>query len=109
MDLLVVMPAPNQHTQAVRILWRLAAPFPIDLVVRTPKQLAWRLEEGESFLTAIVSGGKVLYARTTGPGQEPWQSPPRTGNVGHGAAFRRNGSGNLILQGGAKSGSDLAG
>src|SRR5712692_10253274 len=38
-DLLVVMPARNQHDQAVRIRWRLAAPFPLDLIVRTPKQL----------------------------------------------------------------------
>src|SRR3989441_9156922 len=60
-DLLVVMPARNQHDQAVRIRWRLAAPFPVDLIVRTPKQMAWRLAEGKSFTTTIVSKGKVLY------------------------------------------------
>src|SRR5438132_4565116 len=60
-DLLVVMPARNQHDQAVRIRWRLAAPFPVDLIVRTPKQMAWRLGQGESFLTTIVSRGMVLY------------------------------------------------
>jgi predicted nucleotidyltransferase len=32
-DLLVVMPARDRHAQAVRILMRLAAPFPIDLIV----------------------------------------------------------------------------
>jgi predicted nucleotidyltransferase len=70
-DLLVVMPARNQHDQAVRIRWRLAAPFPVDLIVRTPKQMAWRLEEGESFLTTIVSQGKVLYEKDDeGVGQE---------------------------------------
>src|SRR5438067_10067536 len=62
-DLLVVMPARNQHDQAVRIRWRLAAPFPVDLIVRTPKEMAWRLAEGESFLTTIMSQGKVLYAK----------------------------------------------
>jgi predicted nucleotidyltransferase len=62
-DLLVVMPARNQHDQAVRIRWRLAAPFPLDLIVRTPKQMVWRLAEGESFLTTIVSQGKVLYEK----------------------------------------------
>jgi predicted nucleotidyltransferase len=62
-DLLVVMPARNQHDQAVRILWRLAAPFPVDLIVRTPKEMKWRLEEGESFTTAIMSQGKVLYEK----------------------------------------------
>jgi predicted nucleotidyltransferase len=62
-DLLVVMPTRNQHDQAVRIRWRLAAPFPLDLIVRTPEQLAWRLAEGESFLTTIVSCGKILYEK----------------------------------------------
>jgi predicted nucleotidyltransferase len=62
-DLLVVMPARNPHDQAVRILWRLAAPFAVDLIVRTPREVKWRLEEGESFLTTIVSRGKVLYEK----------------------------------------------
>jgi uncharacterized protein len=70
-DLLVVMPARNQHDQAVRIRWRLAAPFPLDLIVRTPHQMKWRLEEGESFTTTIVSRGKVLYEKgDAGVGQE---------------------------------------
>src|SRR5438128_537802 len=62
-DLLVVMPTRDQHAQAVRILWRLAAPFPLDLIVRTPQEMAWRLEEGESFTTTLVSQGKVLYEK----------------------------------------------
>src|SRR5947207_927925 len=70
-DLLVVMPARDQHAQAVRIRWRLAAPFPVDLLVRTPQQMAWRLKEGESFTTAIVSQGRVLYEKDDqGVGQE---------------------------------------
>lgn len=62
-DLLVVMPARDPHSQAVRIQSRLAAPFPLDLIIRTPKEMHWRLEEGESFLTTIVSQGKVLYEK----------------------------------------------
>jgi predicted nucleotidyltransferase len=62
-DLLVVMPTRNRHHQAVRILWRLAAPFPLDLIIRTPKEMAWRLKEGESFMTTIVSRGEVLYEK----------------------------------------------
>ena len=70
-DLLVVMPARDRHAQAVRIRWRLAAPFPIDLLIRTPKDMAWRLAEGESFTTTIVSQGKVLYEKDDqGVGQE---------------------------------------
>jgi uncharacterized protein len=52
-DLLVIMPARNQHGQAVRLRYRLAAPFPLDLIVRTPKQVAWRLKERESFLPRL--------------------------------------------------------
>src|SRR5881394_3178668 len=46
-DILVVMPARQRHTQAVRIRWAIPAPFPMDLIVRTPKDLEWRLEEVE--------------------------------------------------------------
>jgi predicted nucleotidyltransferase len=62
-DLLVVMPAYNHHSQAGRIRWRLAAPFPLDLIIRTPKEMTWRLAEGESFLTTIMSQGKILYEK----------------------------------------------
>jgi predicted nucleotidyltransferase len=64
-DLLVVMPARNQHDQAVRILWRLAAPFSLDLLVRTPKEMKWRLAEGESFTTTMVTKVKVLHENKT--------------------------------------------
>jgi predicted nucleotidyltransferase len=62
-DLLIVMPTRDKHAQAVRIRWRLAAPFPLDLIVRTPKEIKWRLEEGEWFTTTIVSQGKILYEK----------------------------------------------
>src|SRR6266566_4940009 len=70
-DLLVVMPAHDPHAQAVRILYRLAAPFPLDLIIRTPEEVAWRLADGESFLTTIMSQGKVLYEKdNAGMGQK---------------------------------------
>src|SRR5947208_15394991 len=62
-DILVVMPARNQIDQAVRIDREIDPPFPLDLIVRTPKTLAWRLEEGDSFLQEIVAKGKVLYEK----------------------------------------------
>jgi predicted nucleotidyltransferase len=62
-DLLVVMPVRDVHAQEVRILLRLEPPFPLDLLVKTPNDMAWRLEEGESFTTTIVSQGKVLYEK----------------------------------------------
>jgi HEPN domain-containing protein/predicted nucleotidyltransferase len=62
-DILVVMPTRNQHDEAARIRGAVDAPFPMDLIVRTPAGLAWRLAEGESFHTEIVTKGKVLYEK----------------------------------------------
>jgi predicted nucleotidyltransferase len=62
-DLLVVMPARNQHDQAVKIRWEIPAPFPMDLLVRTPANLRSWLDEGESFHGEIVSKGKLLYEK----------------------------------------------
>jgi uncharacterized protein len=62
-DLLVIMPAWNEHSQAYKIRLALTAPFPMDLLVRNPKEVKWRLEEGESFLTEITSKGKILYEK----------------------------------------------
>jgi predicted nucleotidyltransferase len=62
-DLLVVMPCRNQLDQGFKIRCTIEAPFPMDLIVRKPKEVQWRLEEGESFLTEIVSKGKVLYEK----------------------------------------------
>jgi predicted nucleotidyltransferase len=44
-DILVIMPARNQRSKAGRIRWEVPAPFPMDLIVRTPENLRWRLEE----------------------------------------------------------------
>lgn len=62
-DILVVMPARNQLDQAFKIRLAVTAPFPMDLIVRTPKNLEWRLAEGESFHTEILARGKVLYEK----------------------------------------------
>jgi hypothetical protein len=43
----------------------------MDLIIRTPKEMKWRLKEGESFLTTVMSQGKVLYEKDdAGVGQE---------------------------------------
>src|SRR5262249_45525868 len=62
-DLLVVMPARNEVSQACRIRLALEPPFPLDLIVRTPENLRWRLEEGDWFLREVVGKGKVLYEK----------------------------------------------
>jgi predicted nucleotidyltransferase len=65
-DLLVVMPTRNPLDQALKIRLAIPAPFPLDLLVRTPETLKWRLEEGDCFLREIVSRGKVLYEKAHG-------------------------------------------
>src|SRR5215470_2633572 len=62
-DLLVILPARNQLDQAIKIRWELPAPFPMDLLVRTPKNMKWRLEDGDLFHTHIVNKGIVLYEK----------------------------------------------
>ena len=62
-DILVVMQAKNVTDLAIRIRHAVRAPFPIDLIVRTPKYLEWGLREGDWFLREIVSQGKVLYEK----------------------------------------------
>jgi HEPN domain-containing protein/predicted nucleotidyltransferase len=60
-DVLVVMPARNQLGMAFKIHWTIQPPFPLDIIVRTPKEMEWRLGAGDWFLREIVSKGKVLY------------------------------------------------
>jgi uncharacterized protein len=79
-DVLVVMPCRSRAGQAVAIRWELPVPFPMDLIVRTPRQMADRLAMGDSFLKQIVANGKVLYEasdRPVGPegGKRPHARP----------------------------------
>src|SRR5437764_5051809 len=62
-DVLVVMPARSQLGMAARIEIAIDPPFPLDLIVRTPEEMKWRLEEHESFLTEVPMRGKVLYEK----------------------------------------------
>jgi predicted nucleotidyltransferase len=62
-DLLVVMPARDEHAQARRIRLAVERCFPMDLLVRTPENLRRRLEEGDWFLREIVAKGKILHEK----------------------------------------------
>src|SRR5215204_4169205 len=46
-DILVIMEARNQLDQCVKISLAIDPPFPLDIIVRTPKNMAWRLAEGD--------------------------------------------------------------
>jgi uncharacterized protein len=62
-DILVVMPTRNELGQAMQIRLSVDYHFPLDLLVRTPKNLAWRLADGDWFLNEIVAKGEVLYEK----------------------------------------------
>jgi uncharacterized protein len=65
-DILVVMPARNEIDRAVRIDRVVDPLFPLDLIVCSPKSVAWRINEGDSFLLEIMTKGKVLYEKAPG-------------------------------------------
>src|ERR671936_143434 len=67
-DILVIMPARNQLDQAVKIELACDPPFPLDLLVRTPHTMQWRLAEGDSFLREITAKGKILYEKNRARG-----------------------------------------
>ncbi|MCI0695285.1 nucleotidyltransferase domain-containing protein [candidate division KSB1 bacterium] len=63
-DLLVVMETSLRNSQqAVQIARAIDYHFGLDLLVRSPQQLAERLALGDFFLQEVVEKGKVLYAR----------------------------------------------
>src|ERR1041385_6510441 len=41
----------------------LPRPFPVDILVRTPKELKAALKSGDFFIREIITRGKVLYER----------------------------------------------
>ena len=62
-DLLVVMAIPEAETrqQAVEIQRRIPHRFPMDLLVRSPEEMAYRLSHNDWFLREITERGQVLY------------------------------------------------
>jgi predicted nucleotidyltransferase len=60
-DLLVIMPAYDVVNQSIRICMAFERPFSLDLMVRTPKQIARGLKDDDWFLREIVEKGKVIY------------------------------------------------
>ena len=61
-DLLVVMQYEGDYfLEASKIRRRLGLMTPMDLLVRTPEQLQYRLDIGDRFMREIVERGKVMY------------------------------------------------
>jgi predicted nucleotidyltransferase len=64
-DLLVVMDSDEPMAQRIRRVTEVAKVrfLPIDIIVRTPAEMAQRLVMGDFFLAEILDKGKVLYRR----------------------------------------------
>jgi predicted nucleotidyltransferase len=64
-DLLVVMDSDEPMAQRIRRVTEVAKVrfLPMDVIVRTPTEMAQRLVMGDFFLAEILDKGKVLYRR----------------------------------------------
>ena len=63
-DLLIVLPHPGKNwRKAAEIRSRVRSGFPMDLMVRAPEELRWRLEAGDPFLREVTERGRLLHAR----------------------------------------------
>src|SRR6266704_215226 len=64
-DLLVVMDSDESIVQRIRRVTEVAKVrfLPMDIIVRTPAEMAERLAMGDFFLAEILEKGKVLYRR----------------------------------------------
>lgn len=61
-DLLVVLPFTGRAVRkAIEIRSRVRPKIPVDLMVRTPDQLAERIAQGDWFIKDIVEKGRTLY------------------------------------------------
>ena len=60
-DLLVVMPHRKGTRPSLEIRRRIAAGFPVDILVRAPGEMAKRFNWGDSFTTEVLTRGRVMY------------------------------------------------
>jgi uncharacterized protein len=63
-DVLVVMCLPRGRRdvrQAAAIRERVRAPFPMDLIVRSPQQISRRLARGDGFVADVLRHGRLMY------------------------------------------------
>jgi predicted nucleotidyltransferase len=61
-DLLVVMDFEGRPIeQSIKISNELGIVTPVDLLVRTPHEVDWRVKDGDMFMLDILEHGKVMY------------------------------------------------
>ncbi|MBI4660717.1 MAG: nucleotidyltransferase domain-containing protein [Verrucomicrobia bacterium] len=62
-DVMVVMPFSRKRRvrPSLEIRRRIAAGFPVDILVRTPEEIVRRLRWGDSFILEVMTQGRVMY------------------------------------------------
>lgn len=60
-DLLVIMPHRKGTRPSLEIRRRIAAGFPVDILVRAPGEIAKQSDWGDSFTTEVLTKGRVMY------------------------------------------------
>jgi len=65
LDLLIIKTSGKQEVERIREVSRLLEPrpLPLDILVKTPKEIAQRLAVGDHFIAEILRRGKVVYER----------------------------------------------
>src|ERR1043166_5791772 len=62
-DVLVILPRRRLHSRrpSLEIRRRISAGFPVDILVREPREITKRLRWGDSFIAEIMEKGRVMY------------------------------------------------
>ena len=63
LDILVIMQTTERPAERILAISRLLRPrpFPMDILVRTPDEIAEAVKQNDPFIQEILSRGKVLY------------------------------------------------
>ncbi len=82
-DLLVVMDIPKSEflNKAIEIRQRISYPFGLDLLVRSPEEIAYRVSYNDWFLREITEKGELLHGSEANCNIKNVQDPPYGANV----------------------------
>jgi len=68
LDLLIIMKSKLPPVKRIAEVSKILRPriIPIDILVKTPKEIEKRLEIGDFFIKEILTKGKIIYERRAG-------------------------------------------
>ncbi len=111
-DMLVVMDVPKSEfiNKAIEIRQRISYRFGMDLLVRSPEEIAYRVSYNDWFLREITEKGEVLHQSTTHYNRKKTQVGIEVGNSSYVSAIKKekNGMNPLTLEWIEKAENDYA-